>query len=120
MRSKKRIRRILFTIGLIGSLILSVQAGIPVIDAGNLSQNVVTAIESVAHTLKQIEQYQTQLQQYENMLQNSVAPVAYIWDQAQLTINGLMESIDTLNYYKTQLGSLDAYLSQHPTPFYNN
>jgi len=36
----------------------------------------------VAQTLKQIEQYQTQLQQYENMLQNTMAPAAYIWDQA--------------------------------------
>ena len=51
--------------------------GIPVIDGANLSQTVMTAIESVAQTLKQIEQYQTQLQQYENQLQNTVAPAAY-------------------------------------------
>ena len=37
-----------------------VQAGIPVIDGTNLSQNIMTAIESVAQTLKQIEQYSTQ------------------------------------------------------------
>mgnify|MGYP000935832555 CR=1 FL=1 len=60
-----------------------VQAGIPVIDSTNLSQNVMTAIESVAQTLKQIEQYRTQLQQYENQLQNTMAPAAYIWDQAR-------------------------------------
>ena len=36
---------------------------------GNLTQNIMTAIEEVAQTAKQIEQYQTQLQQYENMLQ---------------------------------------------------
>ena len=88
------------------------QAGIPVIDGGNLVQNVMTAIESVAQTLKQIEQYQTQLQQYENMIQNTVAPAAYIWDQAQSTINGLMNAVDTLNYYKTQLGSVDSYLGK--------
>lgn len=88
------------------------QAGIPVIDATNLSQNIVTAIESVAQTLKQIEEYRTQLQQYENMIQNTVAPAAYIWDQAQQTINGLMNAVDTLNYYKTQLGSLDGYLGK--------
>ena len=88
------------------------QAGIPVIDGGNLVQNVMTAIESVAQTLKQIEQYQTQLQQYENMIQNTVAPAAYIWDQAQSTINGLMNAVDTLNYYKTQLGSIDSYLGK--------
>ena len=89
-----------------------VQAGIPVIDSTNLSQNVMTAIESVAQTLKQIEQYRTQLQQYENQLQNTMAPAAYIWDQAQTTINGLMNAVDTLNYYKTQLGSVDSYLGK--------
>ena len=71
-----------------------------------------TAIESVAQTLKQIEQYQTQLQQYENMLQNTAAPAAYIWDQAQSTINGLMNAVNTLDYYKNQLGSLDSYLGK--------
>ena len=88
------------------------QAGIPVIDGANLGQNLMTAIESVAQTLKQIEEYRTQLQQYENMIQNTVAPAAYIWDQAQSTINGLMNAVDTLNYYKTQLGSVDSYLGK--------
>nr|WP_209279593.1 P-type conjugative transfer protein TrbJ [Escherichia coli]QSM61455.1 hypothetical protein LDMDHDEC_00278 [Escherichia coli]QSM61865.1 hypothetical protein LDMDHDEC_00690 [Escherichia coli] len=89
-----------------------VQAGIPVIDGTNLSQNIMTAIESVAQTLKQIEQYSTQLQQYQNQLQNTMAPAAYIWDQAQSTINGLMNAVNTLDYYKTQLGSLDSYIGK--------
>ncbi|MCH1879083.1 P-type conjugative transfer protein TrbJ [Alcaligenes ammonioxydans] len=91
---------------------MSAHAGIPVIDAGNLKQNVLTAMESVAQTLKQVEQYQTQLQQYENMLQNTAAPAAYIWDQAQSTINSLMDAVDTLNYYRNQAGSLDKYLAK--------
>ena len=95
---------------LAGGASMPAHAGIPVIDAGNLSQNIMTAIESVAQTLKQIEQYQTQLQQYENMLQNTAAPAAYIWDQAQSTINGLMTAVNTLDHYKQQLGSLDSYL----------
>ncbi|MEJ7139373.1 P-type conjugative transfer protein TrbJ [Amphibiibacter pelophylacis] len=90
----------------------SVHAGIPVIDVTNLGQTTMTALESVAQTLKQIEQYSTQLQQYENMLQNSLAPAAYIWDQAQSTITNLQRATDTLNYYKTQLGSLDNYLAK--------
>ena len=97
---------------LAGGASMPAHAGIPVIDAGNLSQNIMTAIESVAQTLKQIEQYQTQLQQYENMLQNTAAPAAYIWDQAQSTINGLMNAVNTLDYYKNQLGSLDSYLGK--------
>lgn len=87
-------------------------AGIPVIDGTNLSQNIMTALESVAQTLKQIEQYSTQLQQYENQLTNTAAPAMYIWDQAQTTINNLQRATDTLSYYKTQLGSLDNYLAK--------
>lgn len=86
--------------------------GIPVIDGLNLSQNVMTAIEEVAQTLKQIEEYSTQLQQYENQLQNTMAPAAYIWDQAQSTINGLMNATNTLSYYKAKLGSIDTYLGK--------
>jgi len=88
------------------------QAGIPVIDGANLTQTVMSAVENVAQTLKQIEQYRTQLQQYENMIQNTVAPAAYIWDQATSTMNQLRGAIDTLNYYKNQVGSLDGYLSK--------
>ena len=94
-------------------------AGIPVIDGGNLTQNVLTAIESVAQTLKQaeeyakqVEQYQTQLQQYENQLQNTAAPAAYIWDQANATINKLIQAQDMLAYYQNRAGSLDAYLAK--------
>nr|WP_321266047.1 P-type conjugative transfer protein TrbJ [Alcaligenes faecalis] len=95
-----------------GILTTSAQAGIPVIDGGNLAQNIMTAIESVAQTLKQIEQYQTQLQQYENQLQNTMAPAVYIWDQAQSTINRLIAAQNTLAYYENQLGSLDRYLEK--------
>lgn len=87
-------------------------AGIPVIDGGNLVQNIMSAMEAVAQTAKQIEQYQTQLQQYENMLQNTMAPAAYIWDQAQTTIDRLIAAQNTLAYYESQLGSLDRYLSK--------
>ena len=87
-------------------------AGLPVIDGSNLTQNIVTAIENVAQTSKQIQQYQTQLQQYENMLQNTTAPRQQIWDSAVVTMGQLRSSIDTLNYYKTNLGSIDAYLGR--------
>jgi type IV secretion system protein TrbL len=84
------------------------RAGIPVIDAANLVQTIMSASENVAQTLKQIEQYQTQLQQYENMLQNTAAPSDYIWDQAMLKMGELRRAIDTLNDYKNQVGSLFA------------
>ncbi|EPL60422.1 conjugal transfer protein TrbJ [Stutzerimonas stutzeri B1SMN1] len=101
------------------------QAGIPVIDGGNLVQNVITAIEQVAQTLQQVEeyatqvqQYQTQLQEYENMLQNTAAPAAYIWDQANATINKLVAAQDMLAYYQNRAGSLDAYLEKYQDAAY--
>jgi P-type conjugative transfer protein TrbJ len=93
-------------------VLIPAHSGIPVIDSANLAQTVMSAVENVAQTLKQIEQYRTQLQQYENMLQNTAAPAAYIWDQAQSTMNQLRGAIDTLSYYKNQVGSLDGYLSK--------
>lgn len=87
-------------------------AGIPVIDGSNLSQNVVTALQSVAMALKQIQQYETQLRQYQNMLQNTAAPNTNVWDQAQATMSRLNSSINSLNYYKNQLGSIDNYLGK--------
>lgn len=84
----------------------------PVFDALNFSQNIVTAIENVAHTAKQIQQYQTQLDQYQNMLQNTTGPKQHIWDAATVTMNQLRGSIDTLSYYKANLGGLDAYLGK--------
>lgn len=96
-------------------------AAMAVIDAANLRQTMLSATENVAQTLKQIEQYRTQLQQYENMLQNTAAPTAYVWDQAVVTMNRLRGAIDTLNYYKNQTGSLDAYLSKfQDVAYYRN
>lgn len=88
-------------------------AGIPVIDAANTSQATISAIQNVAAVTKQIEQYTTQLQQYQNMLQNTVAPAAYIWSEADQTISKLLAAQDTLSYYKTQAGSLEQYLSHY-------
>jgi P-type conjugative transfer protein TrbJ len=86
--------------------------GLPVIDGANLAQTTLSAIESVNQTLKQVQQYQTQLQQYENMLKNTAQPSSQTWDQATATMNQLRGSIDTLSYYKANLGSIDSYLGK--------
>jgi type IV secretion system protein TrbJ len=83
-----------------------------VFDPANAYQSTVSAIEDVAQTLKQVQEYETQLQQYQNQLQNTVAPASYIWDNASRTMNQLRGSIDTLNHYKTRLGSIDSYLAK--------
>ncbi|WP_449554619.1 P-type conjugative transfer protein TrbJ [Lelliottia amnigena] len=92
---------------------LAAKAGIPVIDGTNVVQTTISAVNNVQAVAKQIQQYQTQLQQYENMLRNTAAPAAYIWDQANSTINKLLQAQDTLNYYKNQTGSLDSYLKRY-------
>jgi P-type conjugative transfer protein TrbJ len=112
-RKHRRVTRGALVLALTGlGPLVPAYAVIPVIDGANLAQTIVSATENVAQTLKQIEQYRTQLQQYENMLQNTMAPTAYVWDQAVVTMNRLRGAIDTLNYYKTQTGSLDAYLGK--------
>ena len=88
-------------------------AGIPVIDGANTSQATISAIQNVVAVTKQIEQYKTQLQQYQNMLQNTAAPAAYTWSEADQTISKLLAAQDTLTYYKTQAGSLEQYLSRY-------
>jgi P-type conjugative transfer protein TrbJ len=107
---------ILFTI--IASLGVSTSAlalfgvGDIVFDPANEANTLVSSVENVAQTLKQIEQYGTQLQQYENELKNTAAPAAYIWDQASSTMNLLRGATDTLSYYKQQAGSINGYLSK--------
>lgn len=104
-----RVRNVLL-LGLLASG--SAFAGLPVIDGANLIENKVAALENIAQTSKQIQQYRTQLQQYENMLLNTAAPSRYIWNDAQRTITALRGEIDTLNYYKRQLGDTGAYLDE--------
>jgi len=88
-------------------------AGIPVFDGVNASQTTISAIQNVAAVAKQIDQHKTQLEQYQNMLQNTAAPAAYIWSQADQTISKLLAAQDTLSYYITQAGSLERYLQRY-------
>jgi len=87
--------------------------GIPVADGINLVQNILSAMEAVNHTLKQIEQYETQLSQYENQLKNSTAPAFEIWDKANQTIENLNNAMKKLEYYKNQIGSFEQYLEKY-------
>ncbi|WP_033693933.1 MULTISPECIES: P-type conjugative transfer protein TrbJ [unclassified Pseudomonas] len=98
---------------------LQAHAGIPVVDGVHAAISQLGVAENIAQTAKQlqeyktqIDQYTTQLEQYENMIKNTTAPAAYIWDQANSTINKLMQAQDMLNYYTAQAGSLDSYLSK--------
>lgn len=91
---------------------LPAMAGIPVIDGTNLSQNIVTALETVAQYTQQIQQYETQLQQYENMLTNTAALPDQTWSQVQGTINGLTNAMQGLNSMTNSAGSIQSYLAK--------
>lgn len=112
-KMKRSLNLMLGALAILGVGVTPAQAaGIPVIDSSNLRQNMVTSLESAAQTLKQIEEYRTQLKQYENQLRNTLAPSAYIWDQAVSTVNKLRTAMNSLDYYKNQLGNIDAYLNK--------
>lgn len=89
-----------------------------VVDVASVKQNTITAVQSVAQVAKQVQQYQTQLQQYQNMLKNTLAPAAYVWSQAQSTMDGLQNSVNSLNSLTRQTGGIDAYLNQFQNPNY--
>src|SRR5882757_8568762 len=75
-------------------------SGIPVVDAllnstatVQLHQQITTATQNVAQTLKQIDQYaeqirqyETQLMQYAQQIKDATLPVSQIWNQAQGTM----------------------------------
>ena len=95
-------------------------AGIPVIDSTNLSQNVLSATEEVAQTIKQVQeyatqltQYSTQLQQYANMIQNTAQPSSFTWANATQTITGLTNTLNTLSGFQNQFGTLANYVNQY-------
>lgn len=75
-------------------------------------------IENAAIAKQQIEQYKNQLNQYNNMLDNTKSLSTYQWDDANGIINNLLETTDTLDYYKQQAGSLEGYLNQYQSQDY--
>jgi P-type conjugative transfer protein TrbJ len=88
-------------------------AGVPVIDGTNLSQNVLSATEEIAQTIKLVQQYATQLQQYSNMMQNTAVPSSFTWANASQTISGLTNTLNTLSGFQSQFGSLANYVNTY-------
>src|SRR6516225_1914704 len=106
----------------LGVVPLALGSGIPVFDAPlnstaavQLHQQITTATQNVAQTLKQIDQYaeqmrqyQTQLQQYAQQMKDAALPVSQIWSQAQKTMGDMMSLVD-----QAQGGQMLAYLQQY-------
>lgn len=101
-------------IGLTGVISRDAEAtGFPVFDGGNLIQNVITAIEEIFQTIKQIQEYKTQLNQYEDQIRNTMAPAVWVWDQSQRTMSKMLDTVDQIRYYKETAGNLQSYLDKY-------
>jgi len=88
-------------------------AQIATIDAGNIVQSTISAQQAITQTAQQLQQYQTQLQQLQNQIQNTANPSSFQWDNANATINNVLATVNTLNTFQSQAGSMQAYLSKY-------
>ena len=99
-----------------------------VYDPSNFAQNITAAISEVTQELKQVEQYTAQLQelmtakqQLDDMVQNSKQLAQFNWDDAQGTITQLVGMTNTIDRYKSQLGSFDSFLGKfQAVDYYRN
>ena len=92
--------------------------GAPVFDVANWLQHTKMIINQASEYKTQIEQYHNQIQQYQNMLKNTESLTTYQWDNANGVINNLLEATNTIDYYKSEAGSLEAYLDRFQSQEY--
>jgi len=123
MRKKTMLRKMLSGLALCAlGAHLALGGGMPVFDgvlnstaAVQLHQQITTATQNVAQTLKQIDQYaeqvrqyQTQLMQYAQQLKDAALPVSQIWSQAQKTMGDMMGLVN-----QSQNAQMLAYIQQY-------
>lgn len=94
--------------------------GIPAFDGANVTQTTITALENVAQTMKQINQYKTQLEQYERQLKDAKNLSNFNWGNVEDTISKMQSSMDTLAAQKKDLGSLDRYINNFESTYKNS
>jgi P-type conjugative transfer protein TrbJ len=106
----------------LGLVPVALGTGIPVVDAllnstavVQLHQQITTATQNVAQTLKQIDQYvkqvqayETQLMQYAQQIKDATLPVSQVWNEAQGTMRDMMSLVN-----QAQGGQMLAYLQQY-------
>ena len=119
---RKVLARLAVWVSALGVAPLALGSGIPVVDAllnstaaVQLKQQITTATQNVAQTLKQIDQYaqqvrqyQTQLMQYAQQIKDATLPVSQIWNQAQGTMRDMMGLVN-----QAQGSQMLAYLQQY-------
>lgn len=87
-------------------------SGAPVFDLANWIQNGKIIINQMSEYKTQLDQYHYQVNQYQNMLENTKSLKSFEWDDANSVINNLLESTNTIDYYKQEAGSLQGYLDR--------
>lgn len=108
-----------FKIMLIYFSVLTVFAdGAPVFDFANWIQNGKMIATQVSEYKTQVDQYHNQINQYQNMLENTKSLTSFQWDNANSVINNLLQSTDTIDYYKQEAGSLQGYLDRFQSQDY--
>lgn len=102
-------------------LVSSSSFALPVFDFANWIQNGKVIVNQVNQIKNQIQGYQLQLNHYNTLLQNTKSLTSFQWDNANQVINNLLESTNTIDYYKQEAGSLNTYLERfQTTEFYKN
>jgi len=119
MHPRQRLSALLLSVVLCSPITPSYATGIPTFDGAVLAPSLTGAISTVAQQLKQVEQYRLQLQQYINMLQNTMNPGLFVWDDAVTTMNDLRYTMDTLQFYKSLYGNVSGFTGNfHDLAFY--
>ena len=85
---------------------------LPVFDYPNWVLNIKSVANQVNQIRNQVDQYKLQLNHYNTLLTNTQSLTSFQWDNANQVINNLLESTNTLDYYKQEAGSLQGYLDR--------
>jgi len=92
--------------------------GAPVFDVANWLQNAKVILNQASQYKTQLDQYKNQVQQYQNMLDNTKSLTSFEWDNANSIINNLLNATNTIDYYKQEAGSMQAYLDRFQSQEY--
>lgn len=90
-------------------------AGIPVIDGANLTQNIVTALQTTASYMNAVQQYATQLRQYQTQLENMVEPELQVWQDMNGMNSQFQYTMQDLNSTFAQIGDPQQYANYFQT-----
>jgi len=85
---------------------------LPVFDYPNWVLNIKSVANQVNQIRNQVDQYKLQLNHYNTLVTNTQSLTSFQWDNANQVINNLLESTNTIDYYKQEAGSLQGYLDR--------